>query len=74
VVDHLEEYLLTIRKFRNFLWNLSWNSTKDVQAHFYFAHLKKENQIPLSLLISDEHGIFHKEGNLGKPIVPLDSS
>jgi len=42
------------------------------RPYFYFAQLKKENQIPLSPLTSGEQGIFHKEGNLGKPIVPSD--
>jgi len=44
-----------------------------VSLYFYFAYLKEENEIPLSPLTSSEHEILYKEGNLGKPIAPLDS-
>ena len=42
-------------------------------SYSHFVHLKKENQILLSPLISDKKEIFQIEGNLGKLIALLDS-
>jgi len=41
--------------------------------YFYFSHLKKENQNPLSPLNFGEQKIFHIEGNLNKLTTSLDS-
>jgi len=46
---------------------------KCASSYFYFAHVKKDNQIPLSPLIIGKQEVYYKKRNFGNPILPMDS-